>query len=385
MFFKKINKKVAMVLMIGIAVSSFSISANAQEKNNKSLVQSETVDEYQTNLIMESLKNNGISTKSINTDIEKIKEALKEYVRNKYNNLRANEITTTENEILEYILNEKAYHDPIPQYYAAVDLDMKTEEYILNNYGMKISENIDKSIKILVDDIDKIVMETGLSKDDIINKIVALAAISQNQEIINIIDDKLGLGLSKDLNYLSQEDISTYAYNESNAIRYANEYNGKKRNSAFRDFSANGGDCANFVSQILYKGGMTFRNGSPIDNSKYWFCNGKNLNQISSTWRGASMFRWHWQSRAGKITKVSATDTKSKFKTAVYDKTYQGDAMSLLTKEGTPYHTIFITNRNTSSQDFKYAAHSDVGEKDSSKYNSLKNRISGIPVIIYYL
>lgn len=67
-------------------------------------------------------------------------------------------------------------------------------------------------------------------------------------------------------------------------------------------------------------------------------------------------------------------------KKAVYDKTYQGDAISLVNSKGVAYHTIFVNKRNTSKSDFSYAAHSD-----SKNHNSLKGRVSGIRIYIYYL
>ncbi len=43
----------------------------------------------------------------------------------------------------------------------------------------------------------------------------------------------------------------TSSYNRTNAVRYANDWvqsGGKKRNSAYPDFSDHGGDCTNFIS-----------------------------------------------------------------------------------------------------------------------------------------
>lgn len=50
--------------------------------------------------------------------------------------------------------------------------------------------------------------------------------------------------------------VSTMAaYDEDAAVQYARDY-GNKRNSYYQDFENSGGDCTNFVSQCLYKGGL---------------------------------------------------------------------------------------------------------------------------------
>ena len=336
----------------------------------------EDTDSVQNQLIVESLKNEGLNESEQNKQVELIKKALKEFIAVSYKGLKSNESEEIETEILEYIVNRDMGHDPIPQYYASINMDMKTEEYIRNNYGIEINENIKDSAKYLINDIDKVVEETGLYRFDIIEKIVSLLTLESSEELITLADEKLDLGLKENLN----SNINPRAYNETSAMAYANKWDGSRRNPAYRDFSSSGGDCANFVSQILSNSGMSMRQGSNTDNTSYWFYNGSNLSQISGSWRGANMFRWHWSSRAGKVTDVSATQTRNNFKTAVYDKAYQGDAISLVNSNGSAYHTIFVNKRNTSTLDFKYSAHSDSGN-----HNSLKSRVSGIRIFIYYL
>jgi len=45
-------------------------------------------------------------------------------------------------------------------------------------------------------------------------------------------------------------------YNRKAAVAYAREW-ALKRNPAYLDFQALGGDCTNFASQVLYAGGLT--------------------------------------------------------------------------------------------------------------------------------
>ena len=391
MKFKKIASTSAVLIL---AVSNLTY-ANPNTDESINTLQNEIISEYETEeveeniineiedtdsvqnqLIVESLKNEGLNESEQNKQVELIKKALKEFIAVSYKGLKSNESEEIETEILEYIVNRDMGHDPIPQYYASINMDMKTEEYIRNNYGIEINENIKDSAKYLINDIDKVVEETGLYRFDIIEKIVSLLTLESSEELITLADEKLDLGLKENLN----SNINPRAYNETSAMAYANKWDGSRRNPAYRDFSSSGGDCANFVSQILSNSGMSMMQGSNTDNTSYWFYNGSNLSQISGSWRGANMFRWHWSSRAGKVTDVSATQTRNNFKTAVYDKAYQGDAISLVNSNGSAYHTIFVNKRNTSTLDFKYSAHSDSGN-----HNSLKSRVSGIRIFIYYL
>ena len=388
MKFKKIAS-ISAVFMLAVSNLAY---ANPNTNESMYMLQNETISEYETErneneeienidsvhtqLILESLKNEDLNESEKNNQVELIKKALKEFTALNYKGLKSNKCEEIETEILQYIVDRDMGHDPMPQYYASINMDMKTEEYIKNNYGIEINENIKDSVKYLINDIDQVVIETGLSRFDENEKIVSLLTLESSEELVTLADEKLDLGLKEKLN----SKIEARAYNETSAMAYADKWDGTKRNPAYRDFTSIGGDCANFVSQILSNSGMAMRQGSNTDNSSYWFYNGSNLSQISGSWRGANMFRWHWSSRAGKVTDVSATQTKNNFKSAVYDKAYQGDVISLINSNGSAYHTIFVNKRNTSTLDFKYSAHSDSGN-----HNSLKSRVSGIRIFIYYL
>lgn len=247
----------------------------------------ENTDSIQTQLILESLKSEGLNESEQNKQVELIKKALKEFTTLSYKGLNSNECEEIETEILNYIVTRDMGHDPMPQYYASINMDMKTEEYIRNNYGIEINENIKDSVRYLINDIEKVVTETGIPRFDVIEKIVSLLTLESSEELIILADEKLDLGLKENLN----SKIDTRAYNETSAMAYADKWDGSKRNPAYRDFSSSGGDCVNFVSQILSNSGMAMRQGSNTDNSSYWFYNGSNLSQISGSWRGANMFR----------------------------------------------------------------------------------------------
>lgn len=70
-------------------------------------------------------------------------------------------------------------------------------------------------------------------------------------------------------------------------------------NSSYANMSAGGGDCTNYVSQILHYGGMAMRGGaSSRDEITSWFMD-KNITNYNTpnyaiTWTDAGYFTYHW-------------------------------------------------------------------------------------------
>lgn len=147
---------------------------------------------------------------------------------------------------------------------------------------------------------------------------------------------------------------SSYAYED--AVKYAKNYY-SSYNSAYPDWTASGGDCANFISQCLYAGGKKMK-GTPgtsaaAQNWANWFSKGTscNINNVSSTWRGANAFKNYWQSNASGYSKFSKVGTSS------YNYGFVGDAVSLLNSNGSAYHTLIIVGYDSTNKDFIVAAH----------------------------
>ena len=71
--------------------------------------------------------------------------------------------------------------------------------------------------------------------------------------------------------------IGVFSYSAKKAVAYANKYC-DKRNSNYHDYSNEGGDCANFVSQCLIAGGLSLsecvhdKHGSVINVGKLESC-----------------------------------------------------------------------------------------------------------------
>ena len=159
------------------------------------------------------------------------------------------------------------------------------------------------------------------------------------------------------------------SFNYTNAVNYANKYY-KSYNSSYPDWTSYGGDCANFISQCLYAGGMTMKGTPGTDsaakNYANWFSKGNTCNtkNVSSTWRGADAFRNYWQSNALGYKKFSS------FTTDAYKYGYRGYAVSLLNSNGRAYHTLIVVGY--SGGDLIYAAHTG-----NTNTGSLKSAGSG--------
>ncbi len=285
-------------------------------------------------------------------------EALNLYISDKYNDKSDSERIDVKNKIIKYIESVGVGYSNIASFYECVDIARKIDEYINNN-----NLNNEEKINYIIENYNDILEKTDLSEYEIQERILSLIPEENNENIIFKVNDLLDTDIVLRKNMNSR--YANYSYNESTAISYAKKYN-KSFNSKYPRFSA---DCANFVSQSIHEGGVSEIKGSVSANSS-WFCDtndANNLSKISSTWRGAQAFRWHWGERAKggmKVVYKKDFDTKNEFINNVYNKAYKGDAISLVNSQGMAFHTIIVTDRNTSNKSMKYAAHSDSGNGD---------------------
>ena len=174
--------------------------------------------------------------------------------------------------------NGKGYYEP-----DGYELVVKYINENLNPGYEATLDTTEKNIEILKKNFDK------MNKSD---KDLALLYIEDME-----LEDKL-----KGENSYTIENTMSRSNNSEKeaslkAVAYAKKY-WKNYNPSYPDWDA---DCANFVYQCLYAGEKTMRQSYPkIDDSRNWFSYGskKEPSQVSSTWRGANMFKWHWVSRS---------------------------------------------------------------------------------------
>ncbi len=145
--------------------------------------------------------------------------------------------------------------------------------------------------------------------------------------------------------------LAEYPLNTAAEVAYAREW-WDKRNPAFADFSALGGDCTSFVSQCIYAGGAVMNYTRDLG----WYY--RSLGDRSAAWAGVEYFyRFITHNRGagpfGREIPVSEAEA--------------GDVIQLCTGSGC-YHSLFVLYAN-SGEPF-IAAHSyDAYERPLSSYD----------------
>ena len=84
---------------------------------------------------------------------------------------------------------------------------------------------------------------------------------------------------------ISGTSSTNSSYNRTNAKTYMQSYT-VNANPSYNDYTGDGGDCTNFVSQVVKAGGMANANGSISANTS-WYA-------YSETWKSATKFTNHW-------------------------------------------------------------------------------------------
>lgn len=138
-------------------------------------------------------------------------------------------------------------------------------------------------------------------------------------------------------------------YNRSKAKAYIDTYF-ENYNPAYPTFHGGGGDCANFVSQVIYAGGMPWvDDGNPNHYTWFtnWYCkpgasNKDGDKRISLSWKVAASFKRHFEKRAAKQVVISYKDAIDNMKD-LSRQVYVGDPVQFCYANGTPYHTLIIT------------------------------------------
>ena len=188
---------------------------------------------------------------------------------------------------------------------------------------------------------------------------------SQDREVINAFQ-KITSAKDKSIGL-------RYTYNRATATTWAkNNYN--TRPSDFPDCDGVGGDCANFVSQAMYHGGIGM-----FDN---WYCyklNNNNpapqsIDELNSSWSladpspwiSANQFTSFWNSRCDHTYYYACVDYTSSHTDIYYEDIYVGDAIVFYSSTvwwQTPAHVVIITAYDSTNKDFLSCGH------NTNRYN----------------
>lgn len=153
------------------------------------------------------------------------------------------------------------------------------------------------------------------------------------------------------LNKADREQVKVSGYSGSQAASYAKQY-ADSYNSAYPHYSA---DCANFVSQCVYWGGLGM-NGSSVnvgihDSTTNWYCIYIDTilwvrrYAVTTSWIRVSDFNTYFGNVGTKSTKTTIS--------ALVSACAVGDPVQLADKTtGTAYHTIIISEKDSSTAYF---------------------------------
>lgn len=169
-------------------------------------------------------------------------------------------------------------------------------------------------------------------------------------------------------------------YNRAKAKAYIDTY-WKNYNPSYPSFSHGGGDCTNFVSQVLYAGGMPWvDDGNPANHKKStnWYCKpgatAKDSDRrITFSWKIAAVFKAHWINRVAQHRIYSYAEAIKNIN-AIADSVYLGDVVQFCYSSGVPYHTLAITGFNRDPEykirDIVLASH-DIDSNRRSLYRTM--------------
>ena len=196
-----------------------------------------------------------------------------------------------------------------------------------------------------------------LSEDMKIGAALYIEDMGSSNTMMESIDIESKLNNIKFEPFLSKKEKEKE--NSLKAVAYSEKY-WENYNKNYPDW---GLDCANFVSQCLYAGKKVMRNVvSNISDPRNWFSYGSKRDdkKVSSSWRGANMFKEHWTYRSYEY-KDFEIGKKGELE-KLYDYAKPGYPISFLNPDNSAYHTLIITNlRKTGKNKNK-----DVGVRNHS-------------------
>lgn len=178
----------------------------------------------------------------------------------------------------------------------------------------------------------------------------------------------------------STERVSNSFYNRAKAKAYIDTY-WKNYNPAYPAFSHGGGDCTNFISQVLYAGGMPWvddRNPANHKKSTNWYCKPgatakDSERRITFSWKIAAVFKAHWIKRV-ELHRMYSYAEAIKNINAIANEVFLGDVVQFCYSSSVPYHTLAITGFNRDPEykikDIVLASH-DIDSNKRSLYRTM--------------
>ncbi|MCI6691477.1 MAG: amidase domain-containing protein [Clostridium sp.] len=168
-------------------------------------------------------------------------------------------------------------------------------------------------------------------------------------------------------------------YNRELAREYAIKW-AISSNKQYYNYINDGGDCTNFVSQVLRAGGMDFigsrKNATSIDS---WFYYSSELPNRTSTWTSAKAFNLHFGKSGKRVYKYRQYSIEEALKNwdEIYSSIYIGDIIQYTRPNNIAFHSQAITDL-LNNKTIYFSQHSNTIE-NFYKDGNLKYYLLGKP------
>ncbi len=224
-------------------------------------------------------------------------------------------------------------------------------------------------------------------KDEATLAAILLQLSREKNALIRGLDDEIGIFLCEWLEDSETEVIEEFRasaknnnYNRAKAKEYIDTY-WKNYNPVYPTFHGGGGDCANFVSQVLYAGGMKWvDDGNPSHYTWFtnWYCKPGATNRdgdrrITLSWKVAAAFRRHWVKRSARQILIKYKDAINSME-KLSRELYIGDPVQFCYANGVAYHTLIVTgfawDKVAGVNDIVLASHT-IDSNKRSLYNTM--------------
>ncbi|MCR1950749.1 amidase domain-containing protein [Clostridium sp. DSM 100503] len=184
---------------------------------------------------------------------------------------------------------------------------------------------------------------------------------------------------SIDMQSISAE-VKNDNYNRELAREYAIKW-ATSSNSKYYNYVNDGGDCTNFVSQVLRAGGMEFvGDKSTATSIKSWFYYSPNLPNRSSTWTAAQPFHLHFGEEYKRVH--SYKEYKIIEALVNWDEIYlnllPGDIVQYSRPNNITFHSQAITDLIDKNKTIYFCQHSNSME-NFKKNGNLRYYLMGKP------
>lgn len=240
---------------------------------------------------------------------------------------------------------------------------MFDDKTIVNDIDKRIHDevfiqSIDRRERVARFLTGKLGIEDTSARDEGLAAEILEQLLREDNPLISEILDDVYIFLSElDENFyrpelLNSRERANSFYDRSKAKAHIDAY-WKNYNPEYPSFQNGGGDCTNFVSQVLYAGGMHWaddKNPANHRKSANWYCkpgatSKDSERRITFSWKIAAVFKAHWIHRVEAHSMYSYTEAISNMN-ELSGEVFLGDLVQFCYSTGVPYHTLAITGYN---------------------------------------